>query len=167
MRRFLRPVLASCIVALVVLGAVGWGRAIGINSDSAASNAAVVDADLTAALVSTISKDLSQVLSYDYSDPGPTEAAADRVLTGAARKEHETLFAELRKKAPGQNLVLSAEVQAAGVVKIDGNRAKILVFLDQTSRRDGDKEATVSAAQLSVSAVLVGGTWKISGLRPL
>ncbi|WP_183407659.1 nuclear transport factor 2 family protein [Nocardioides marmoriginsengisoli] len=165
--RILRVIAATVVVTLVVLGVAGWTRAISLRHDSPASNAALVDAGRTEELVTAISQSLTQVLSYDYQDPGLTNAAADRVLTGPARDEHTTLFEELRKKAPGQKLVLSAEIQAAGVVTLSGDRATVLVFLDQSSLRAGDKEATVSAAQLSVSAVRVDGAWKISGLRPL
>jgi Mce-associated membrane protein len=167
MSRLRSGLVIAATVALVSVGAVGWLRAVDLHRDSPARNAAVVDVDRNAQLVSAVSKGLTEVLSYDYRNPEPTAAAAQRLLSGAARDEHATLFAELRKKAPGQNLVLTAQVQATGVTQLSGDSATLLVFLDQSSQRAGDKEATVSAAQLVVSAALVSGEWKISGIRPL
>ena len=52
----------------------------------------------------------------------------------------------------------------AGVVSLTGDRARLLVFLDQTAQRAG-AAATTAAAQLSVTAHLVGGHWRISDLK--
>jgi Mce-associated membrane protein len=63
--------------------------------------------------------------------------------------------------------VLSAEVQSAAVKTLTDSTATLLVFLDQSSQRASDKQASVSAAQLQVDAAKVGSTWRITGLKPL
>lgn len=167
-----RPTLlraASLVLAALMLatGAVGFWRAHELRHTPSATNVAVVDATATAQVQGEVSRALVRVLSYDYSDPATTEQAADEVLTGQARSEYETLFAALQDKAPGQQLVLSAQVQVAAVKELTASRARLLVFLDQTSQRATDKEASVSAAQLAVTARKSGGAWKITGLQPL
>ena len=152
---------------LVVVGLLGWWTAHGITSAEGAQNKAVVDATATATVQAEVSRALSQVLSYDHASPGTTEAAADEVLAGAARKEYDTLFATLEKKAPGQKLVLTAQVQSVGVKELTADTAKLLVFLDQSSQRATDSEASLSAAQLAVGAKKVNGSWKITSLKPL
>jgi Mce-associated membrane protein len=114
-----------------------------------------------------VSKDLVNVLSYDYSNPAPTQQAAATVLAGAARKQYDTLFKTLQEKAPGQKLVLSAEVQSVAVKTLSPSTATLLVFLDQSSQRATDKQASVSAAQLQVDAARIGGEWKVTSLKPL
>jgi Mce-associated membrane protein len=89
------------------------------------------------------------------------------VLAGKARTEYDTLFASLQQRAPGQQLQLTAQVQAIGVKELRGDKATLLVFLDQSSQRAADKESSVSAAQLSVTAEKKDGSWKITGLKPL
>jgi len=160
------PLMVIAAVALVV-GLLGFLRAHQLRDDSSARNIAIVNTAATTEVVTAVSRGLVAVLSYSYDDPASTQAAADQVLTGAARDQQKTLYAELAKKAPGQKLVLSARVEAAGVKQLDGDHATLLVFLDQSSQRATDKQATVSAAQLAVDAVRVGHTWKISALRPL
>ena len=152
---------------LVVLGGVGWWRSVDIRSAADTSNAAVIDVRATADVQSQVGQALTQVLTYDNQSPKTTQQAADRLLAGDARKEYDTLFASLQERAPDQELVLTAQVQVVGVKQLDDDSAELVVFLDQSSRRADDNEASVSAAQLSVTADKVGDAWKISGLKPL
>lgn len=165
-RRRLFRIVDILAIVMLVLGVLAWVRTVQVRSD-ASDNVAVVDKARTSAVIKDVSKGLASVLSYSYDSPASTKAAAARVLTDAARKQQQTLFAELRKRAPHQKLVLSATVQAAGVTELDSRHATLLVFLDQSSKRASDKQATISAAQLVVKATRVDGTWKISSLQPL
>jgi len=127
-------------------------------------NRAVVDAEATTEVQSAVTNGLLQVFSYDFSDPSPTAAAADEFLAGDARKEYDLLFKQLQEKAPGQKLVLSAEVQVAAVKSLDADSAELLVFLDQASQRSTDKESSISAAQIAVEAAKVDGQWRVTAL---
>jgi Mce-associated membrane protein len=164
LRGWLLLVLAAVMVAA---GAVGLWQAHRLHDDGASRNHALVDAGTTAQVQSQVSQALVKVLSYDYANPGPTQQAAAQLLAGAARSQYDTLFTTLQQKAPGQKLVLSAEVQSAAVKTLTGSTATLLVFLDQSSQRATDKQASVSAAQLQVDAAEIGGVWKVTGLTPL
>lgn len=152
---------------LLVVGALGWWMSHDLTSTSAAQNKALTDSTATAKVQAEVSRALSSVLSYDYAQPKVTEAAADAVLSGAARKEYATLFKSLEERAPGQKLVLTAQVQSIGVKELHGDTAKMLVFLDQSSQRANDKEASISAAQIAVTAKRIKGAWKVTKLDPL
>lgn len=154
-------------VVLIVVGALGWWMAIDARAGSAADNRAIIDASATAAVQSEVSTGLTQVLSYDYADPSRTTAALDSVLAGNARKQYDVLFEDLQKNAPGQQLVMSAVVKTAAVKELTDTDAELLVFLDQTSQRADDKEASISAAQLAITAKKVKGAWLITGFKPL
>lgn len=153
--------------ALVAAGGYGWVQAEGLRSTPAAENAAVVDASGTAEVQAVVTQALSRVLSYDHASPDATTAAADQVLTGAAREEYDTLYAALLERAPGQQLVLTARVQSVAVQALEGDRAEALVFLDQTSQRATDAESTVAAAQVGVALERSGATWRITELTVL
>lgn len=159
-----RVVVAGLMVAV---GLFGLWMAYDLTSTDSAQNKALTDAAATSRVQSEVSRGLTSVLSYDYSNPGQTEAAAREVLTGNASKEYETLLKSLDARAPGQKLVLTAVVQSVGVKNLTDKDATLLVFLDQSSQRAEDGEASYSAAQLSVKATKVGNAWKISGLTPL
>lgn len=163
-RRSLPVVLAA---ALLVVGLLGWWMQYDLHRAGSADNAAVIDSKATAEVQSAVSQSLGRVLTYDFQDPKTTQTAADSLLAGDARSEYDTLFASLQERAPGQKLMLTAQVQAVGVKELKGDKAELLVFLDQSSQRAADDESSVSAAQLAVGAKKVDGVWKITSLKPL
>lgn len=163
-RRSVPVVLAG---ALLVVGLLGWWMQYDLHRDGSADNAAVIDSKATAEVQSAVSQALGRVLTYDFQAPETTAKAADALLAGDARSEYDTLFASLQERAPGQKLMLTAQVQAVGVKELTGDKAELLVFLDQSSQRAADDESSVSAAQLAVEARKVDGVWKITGLEPL
>lgn len=134
---------------------------------SATANRALLDQRQTAGVAEVVSRQLAQVLSYDHQNPEATRAFADQYLSGQAREQYDTLFQSLQERAPGQKLVLTAQVQVAGVQQLSDTTAELLVFLDQSSTRATDQQATVSAAQVAITAERSGKTWTITGLEPL
>ena len=152
---------------MLIVGLLGLWMAFDATSSEAAENHAVVDKAATSKVQAEVSQALTRVLSYDHSNPGTTEEAADALLVGNARKEYDTLFESLQDRAPKQKLILTATVAAAGVKELTDDTAELLVFLDQSSRRADDKEASISAAQIAISAKKVDGAWRITELKPL
>lgn len=152
---------------MVVVGLLGWTMTALDGHGTGGNNLALVDKQATAQVTKVVSRELTQVFSYDYNTPQATQRAAQALLSGQALKQFHTLFTTMKQKAPQQKLVLSTTVSSAGVRALDSDSAQLLVFLDQTSKRASDKQATVSAAQVSVKARKVDGHWKITGLELL
>jgi len=172
LRRLLSANLArwaslALIIIMLAVGVAGWWRVWDLRSGDAAENLAVVDATADGKVRTAVSQALTQVFSYDYQQPEVTEEAASRYLSGDARKEYDTLFEVLKKKAPNQKLTLTAQVQTIAVKELSDGKASLLVFLDQRSQRAKDDEASASAAQLAVTAKENDGTWTITQLKPL
>ncbi len=163
-----RPYVLWVVAALLAaVGVLGLWKAHDLRSTPAAQNDAIVDASGTADIQAIVSQSLTKVLTYDWSNPDATTAAADEVLTGKARTEYDTLFADLHAKAPEQQLTLTATVQSVAVKNLDEDSADVLVFLDQTSQRASDGQASLAAAQIAVTVEKSGSTWKITELTPL
>ncbi|WP_300682083.1 hypothetical protein [Nocardioides sp.] len=158
--------LGLTLAMLVLAGVLGWQARV-LNNDSALQNRAMLDVNSQARLITAVSNGLRSVLSYSYTEPAATTAAANATLSGQARKQFDTLFASLQQRAPGQKLTLSATVQVVGVQALTKDKARVLVFLDQASTRAKDDQKTVSAAQLSITAERRAQTWVITGLTPL
>jgi Mce-associated membrane protein len=159
-------VVAVSLALLVVTGVLLW-QANDLRNDPVLANRALLDKNVEQGVTAVVSRGLTQVLSYDYQQPDATRAFADQVLSGQARTEYDTLFAGLQKRAPGEKLTLTAEVRVAGVRELTRGKASLLVFVDQRSTRAKDKQTSVSAAQLSVTAERKGPGWVITGLKPL
>jgi Mce-associated membrane protein len=159
-------VMAALALACAVVASVLLATSSGASAPSD-PNQAVVDRTRTAQVVGQVDTDLEHVLSYDYRNPEATRTAAHQALVGDALKQYDVLFTTLQQKAGGQKLVLAAKVVNAGVTILDGSRAQLLVFLDQTSTRTSDGATNTSAAQIRITAVEQGGAWRISELVPL
>ena len=133
-RRGLR-IAAALGAATVVLGGFGvWAtlHASSLRSNAAAqANTALTDGPATAAVRREISAGVNTIFSYNYADTAATRQAAQRVLTGPAVHQYNTLFALVTKNAPAQKLVVTTKVTNSGVELLNGNQARVLVFANQ------------------------------------
>lgn len=168
---FFRPrrvAVALGVLAALLVGAGAWAlvAAGDLRSSGAAHNSALVDTGRTAEVSAAVSSALSQIFSYSYDKTEVTEKAAAAVLRGAALEVYDKLFAEVRDKAPGQKLVLTTRVVYSAVQSLEGDRARLLVFLDQSATRVDTNTTNAAAAQLSVTAKREGGHWVITDMAP-
>ncbi|MFH8484728.1 hypothetical protein [Streptomyces longisporoflavus] len=128
-------------------------------------NTALTDTARTSEVKGTVGQAVDAVFSYDHAAPGRTEKAADKYLTGKAVGQHRDMLAQVRSQGDRQKLVLSTTVTHSGVEVIDDDRARVLVFADQsnTSTTKGGS-ATHAAAMFAVDVVHRGGAWRIANI---
>lgn len=166
-----RPV--ALIVAMLVLTA-GFGglaywfhsEAYSLRNEGPGANRALVDQAATSQVKGQVTDAVEKVFSYDFANTAKTKKAADQLLTGDAVQKYEKMFATVRKQAPKQKLVLTTTVRAAGVTQLQGDRAEVLLFVDQNMTRTDNGQSSVGPAQMTVSAEKHGDKWKISGIKP-
>ncbi|GLY34504.1 membrane protein [Amycolatopsis sp. NBRC 101858] len=159
-----RPPWVLAAVAVVMAVLAGWCTLEAKSTNAVvAHNTALSDVAGTADAGKQISAALGTLFSYRYDDPGRNEQAAKELLTGPALAQYGQLFGEVRKLAADQKLVVTSTAVASGVKLLDGDRAALLVFLDQTGTR-GDGQHSTGAAQLSVTAERVDGKWRVTGM---
>jgi Mce-associated membrane protein len=156
------------VVALLLVAAGAWSlvAAGNLRSSPAAQNSALVDTGRTAEVSAAISSALNQIFSYSYDKTDVTEKAAKAVLRGDALTTYDKLFAEVRAQAPAQKLVLTTRVVYSAVQSLEGDRAQLFVFLDQSATRVDTNTTSAAAAQLSITAKHEGGHWVITGMTP-
>ncbi|MFF3971564.1 hypothetical protein ACFYZ6_17255 [Streptomyces rubiginosohelvolus] len=165
----LRITLPTVLCALtVLLGAVAvwaFASASSLRDEPARQNAALTDIGRTSEVKGRISEAVGAVFSYDYASPARSDRAASTYLTGRAVQQHKDMLADVREQAPEQKLVLTTTVTESGVEFLDGDRARLLVFADQSNTRTGkDEETTYAAAMFAVDAVRRGDTWLIAAI---
>ncbi|MFI1190259.1 hypothetical protein [Streptomyces californicus] len=165
----LRVTLPAVLCALtVLLGAFAvWAftSADRLRDEPARQNSALTDIGRTSEVKGRISEAVGAVFSYDYASPERADRAARTYLTGRAVRQHKDMLADVREQAPRQKLVLTTTVTESGVEFLDGDRARLLVFADQSNTRTGkDEETTYAAAMFAVDAVQRGDTWLIAGI---
>jgi Mce-associated membrane protein len=164
------PRLAVVLLAVAVLlaGAGVWFvvAAHGIRGSESARNRALVDSAATAEVSASITNSLNRIFSYSFDKIEVTEQAATSVLRGKALDTYRQLFARVRALAPAQKLVLTTRVVSSAVQFLDGDRAQLLVFLDQSATRADNNSTSGAAAQLSITAKREGDVWTITDLVP-
>ncbi|MET7411041.1 hypothetical protein [Streptomyces rubiginosohelvolus] len=165
----LRITLPAVLCALtVLLGAVAvwaFASASSLRDEPARQNAALTDIGRTSEVKGRVSEAVGAVFSYDYASPARSDRAASTYLTGRAVQQHKDMLADVREQAPEQKLVLTTTVTGSGVEFLDGDRARLLIFADQSNTRTGkDDETTYAAAMFAVDAVRRGDTWLIAAI---
>ncbi|MEU9062869.1 hypothetical protein AB0D13_29405 [Streptomyces sp. NPDC048430] len=159
-RRWARPAAALLAVALLGVGATLFVQGQRLRDTPATSNHALTDSTATTRVAGDVSSALGKVFSYSPQTTGATKESAKQLLGGRALQQYAALFGQVEKQAADQKLTLTSEAVRAGVTRLTGSSARLLVFLDQIYEREG-KPATTAAAQLSVTAELRDGHWRI------
>ncbi|MFJ4822837.1 hypothetical protein ACIP5L_06105 [Streptomyces bacillaris] len=156
------PRLLGAVLALALLATGGYLFAAGqqLRDTPATANLALTDTEATTRVTGDVSNALGRIFSYGPDATGLAKEAAQQVLAGKALQQYAALFGQVEKQAADQKLTLTTHVVRAGVTRLSGTGAHLLVFLDQVYERRG-RPATTAAAQLSVTAELRDGHWRI------
>lgn len=157
--------LASLVIAL---GLAAWfrGEANQLLGSAAASNDALVDVATTGQVSGQVRDAVQRVFSYDFARLDDNERAASDVITGPFARDYHQQFARVRELAPPQQAVVLATVPALAVKMLDGDRAIVVVFIDQRANRSGQAQPLLAAGRLTVTAQRVNGSWKIADVEP-
>ncbi|MFD5360884.1 hypothetical protein ACFWJ2_16085 [Streptomyces tendae] len=179
----LRKAVLAATAAVLVLGGCGFFYAAHqLRSQAPARNHALTDTEATTRVAGDVGDALARIFSYTPDGTAAAERSASTVLDGRAARQYETLFARVRDDLTEQRVTLSTRAVRTGVIELEDDRARLLVFLDQTSHRgdgkgedkdkdkdkgkdEGDVEATTAAAQLTVTARLDDDRWRIVDIK--
>ncbi|MFI0355645.1 hypothetical protein [Actinomadura sp. 9N407] len=156
--------LAVLTILLGCLAAWSARQAHALNSGTTAENTALTDNARTSGLKGEVNDIVNTVFSYNYTDVGKTERAAQTLLTGKAVQQYNEMIALIRKQAPEQKLILTTTVTDSGVRMLTGDRARLVVFADQRSTRTDKDQTAYSAAMFSVGAVYRNDRWQIENI---
>lgn len=159
-RRWIRPVAALLALALLGVGVTLFVQGRQLRDTPATSNRALTDSAATTRVAGDVSSALGKVFSYNPRSTAATKESAKQLLAGRALQQYASLFGQVEKQAADQKLTLTTQAVRTGVTRLSGSSAHLLVFLDQVYEREG-KTATTAAAQLSVTAEMRGGHWRI------
>jgi Mce-associated membrane protein len=158
--------LVAVTVIAVILAAWFRGEANQLTGSAAASNTALVDVGTTAQVSGQVRDAVQRVFSYDFARLDDNERAASQVITGTFVEGFHQQFARVRQLAPPQQAVVVATVPALAVKVLDGDRATVLVFVDQQAHQGGQAKPLLAAGRLTVTAQRVDGSWKIADVEP-
>ena len=161
-----RVLLGVLAASLVAAGGFGIGLQ-ELAHGPITGNAALSDRAATEQVTAEVSRAVRGSFTYDYGNPQRTEQEAAAVLTGPAIQQYRQLFGQVKQVAPQQKLVFTTTVRSAGVQEIRGDRARVLLFVDQQGVRADNDQRRSGSAQLDVTAQRAGPAWKVSEIRVL
>ncbi len=111
------------------------------------------------------------VLSYDYRQLPADKSRAVRYLSPRYQKEYTATFDKLIASTDGQpgpakqtSAVVKATVRSVGVVDSESDVAKVIVFIDQATTKDGGTPK-FSLNRLTVSMVRSGNSWLVDNIN--
>ncbi|MGW3962236.1 hypothetical protein ACWED2_20620 [Amycolatopsis sp. NPDC005003] len=163
-----RPYLvagALVLAALILGGLAFWFKSEEVKVSSATSNTALLDVAKTAQVKDAVSKAAEALFSYDFNNIKKTEDAANDLLANDdVKNKYNSLMGEVKRLAPQQKMIVTCKVTRAAVIMLNGDLAKVMVFVDQTSTRTDTKKTTAGTAQLHLNAQLQGDKWKITDM---
>ncbi len=150
------------VVAVVLAGLAVWFKGESDSLESGDQNSALTDSAATSEVVGQLKSAIETTFSYNYTDLDSTQKAVDSTLTGKARCEYDQLFGQVKQLAPKQKIVMVTAVRDIALVRLDGDRAEALVFIDQSSTRVDVNNSVAGEAQFAVLAHRDGDHWKIT-----
>jgi Mce-associated membrane protein len=160
------------LAALVALAAIGvgtlWWRAEQSSSATAPNGVLVGEDARTEVLVAAA--DLSQrTLSYDYKTLANDMEVARARMTKSFRKQYDATMAQVRANTEKNKLVLQAVAVSSAIIESTEHKAKVLVFLNQTTTAGVGKDAKQQLTRNSLVVTLTrgDGDWAISKLTAL
>ncbi|MFE9925044.1 hypothetical protein ACFYQA_26760 [Streptomyces sp. NPDC005774] len=162
--RLRRAALAGAAALLLVAGCGFFYGAHQLRSAPPVRNQALTDTEATTHVAGEVGHALARAFSYTPDGTAAAERSARTALSGRAARQYQALFDQVREDLTAQRVTLSTRVARTGVIELDGGKARLLVFLDQTSHR-GKDTATTAAAQLTVTAQLVDDQWRITDIK--
>ncbi|GAA3046803.1 hypothetical protein GCM10020229_67650 [Kitasatospora albolonga] len=152
---------ALALLLGLAMAAAGWSVRAGARDRDAAARE-----QLAGQVVGQVEAALGRAFSYSADQDEAGRSAARAAFTGAAEEQYRRLSEQLRGWTAEQRLTLTTRAVATGVIRLTGDRAELLVLLDQSARRGADPPV-LTGAQLRVTARPVDGRWVISDLTSL
>ncbi|MER5965723.1 hypothetical protein [Streptomyces sp. NPDC002057] len=175
-RRHVVPLVVLCVLTLLLGGFAGWAssRAGELRDEPARGNTALTDLARTSEIKGQTAAAVAALFSYDHADPAPFERAGKTLLTGKAVAQHRTLLGGVLAQAARQKTVITTTVTDSAVERIDGDRARVLVYADQSSvstagtggkqKPKAQDQGVYAGAMFAVDVVHRDGRWLVENI---
>lgn len=162
-----RIVSASVLLvfALAFVGLAVWFKSADNKLSAETANTALLDVARTSQVNQAATSAIETLFSYDYNDVAKTQnAAKDLLANDDVRNTYNSLMGEVQRLAPEQKMVVTVNVSRSAVMNLEGDRARVLVFVDQTATRTDQNQTSSGSAELWVNLRFSDGKWKVTGL---
>ncbi|WP_183094936.1 hypothetical protein [Nocardioides stalactiti] len=154
-----RRALATLLVAIVVgtTGYLAWAAE--DKSDQVRRRNEAVDVAERAAVA---------ILRYDHARLAQDVEAATAFMTpGFAEEYREYAKSTVNPLATKYRAVLTTEMVASGIERIDGDEATVLLYVNQTTRSSRLVAPRVDSSAVEMRLSWTDGVWLVAGIEPI
>jgi Mce-associated membrane protein len=152
-------------LALVFTAFAVWFKIEDNKLTAATSNTALLDVARTSQVNQAATSAAETLFSYDYNNIAKTQnAAKNLLLNNDVQAKYNSLMGEVQRLAPQQKIVVTVKASRSAVIMLDGDRARVMVFVDQTATRTDQNQTSSGSAQLWLNMQYTGGQWKVFDL---
>lgn len=157
--------IALFVVAALLIGLAVWFKIEDNEVSAATSNTALLDVARTSEVKQAATGAVETLFSYDFTNVGKTQdAAKDLLLNDDVRNKYTSLMGEVQRLAPQQKIVVTVKASRSAVIMLEDDRARVMVFVDQTATRTDQNQTSSGSAQLWLQMQYTGGKWKVTDL---
>ncbi len=163
---------ALVLAVLVAAGVLGWlwmqrdgeGADVTSAADPASS---VASEDVRSTVLEVAGEAAGRVYSYSWRTVADDKAAARALLTGGMLDQYDRTMAGVATSSRRDRRVVSAEVVGTALVHATTSYARVLVFVNQSTRGKDLDEPTLDLDRVLVTLRRVDGDWLVSELDAL
>jgi hypothetical protein len=166
----IRALAALLVLCLVLVGALAYlvHRA-GHPDLDAAPNGQVTQNSFRNAAMSRASDAAAQALSYGYKTFDADRAKSEDLLApgSKAAKDYAEAMDKVAPQAASAKITQKATVLAAGVISAKEHSARVLLFLNTVTTREGSKNQQLQQSRIVLTMTRKDGDWTVTDMKPL
>ena len=168
---WVRTHLTMMLAVLVLLAGAGvgalWWRA--DHGSSTVASGALVGEDARTEVLNTAADLTQRTLSYNYKSLATDMEVARARMTPTFKKQYDATMAQVKANTTKNKIALQAVAVSSAIISATEHKAKVLVFVNQTTTAGTGKNANSQLTRNSLVIVLTrgDGDWAMSKLTAL
>jgi Mce-associated membrane protein len=168
LRRSLVLVSALTALSLVLVGVLWFEVHRANNPDlGKAPDGQVTSTTVRNAAMGAASDAVTKVLSYSYKTFEADRKAAEALIGGKVATDYAKTMDQVAAQTAQLKLTLKATVLSVGLISITEHRAKVLVFVNTVTTREGAKNQQFNQSRLVLDLRRKDGDWTVVGMDPV
>lgn len=168
LRRSLILVSALTALSLVLVGLLWFEVHRANNPDlGKAPDGQVTSTTFRNAAMGSASDAVTKVLSYSYKTFDADRKAARALLQGKVAKDYDKTMDQVAAQTAQLKLTLKANVLSVGLISVTEHRARVLVFVNTVTTREGAKNQQFNQSRLVLDMRREDGDWSVSSMDPV
>lgn len=165
-RRGLAVVAALVVLCLVLSGTLWFLVHRSLHPHlGTAPDGQVTDTSFRNAAMSAASDAATQALSYSWQSFDQDRKKARALMSPKLARQYDETMDKVAQQTAASKLTLKATVLSAGLLSAEEHKARVLLFLNTLTTREGSKKQQLDQNRVLMDLVRKDGDWIVSDMR--